>query len=402
MIITPVKVLRPPTGKLGRGFLLPSVLFGNYRRFKSAILSNGIKPVCLALAFLFLPINISAANIRNVILCLGDGLGLSLITAVRIKTVGATGRLALETMPVTGLVTTCSADNLITDSGAAATALACGRKTKNGMIGVAADGSRLKTILEACQTRGMATGLVATSSITHATPAAFGSHVAGRGDETEIARQLLFNRITVLLGGGREYFLPAKVAGGKRTDQRDLIAEASQAGYQYCETRHQLAAASGDRILGLFQAGALKNDTLEPSLAEMTSAAIKTLRRDPDGFFLMIEGSQIDWSGHNNNFEDARQQVLWFDEAIKFCLDFAREDQQTLVLVTADHETGGLGLLAGKPSGDSVRTGWLCRDHTGTQVPLYAFGPQAERFGGVYDNTDIPKNIAQILDIPGF
>lgn len=361
-----------------------------------------LKSFCLALAFLCLPSNISEARVRNVILCIGDGMGLSLITAVRIKTAGAAGRLALETMPVTGLVTTCSADNLITDSGAAATALACGRKTKNGMIGVAADGSRLKTILEACQARDMATGLVATSSITHATPAAFGSHVAGRGDETEIAHQLLLNRITVLLGGGREFFLPANVANGKRTDQRDLIAEARQVGYQYCETRHQLAAADGDRILGLFQVGALKNDTAEPSLAEMTSAAIKVLCQDPDGFFLMVEGSQIDWSGHSNDFEDARQQVLWFDEAVKLCLDFARADQQTLVLVTADHETGGLGLLMGKPSGDSVRIGWLCRDHTGTQVPLYAFGPQAERFNGVYDNTDIPKNIARIVGLPGF
>lgn len=358
--------------------------------------------VLLAAISLVFALDPASSAVRNVILCIGDGMGLAHITAARIRTLGPAGRLTIESMPITGLVTTCSADKLITDSGAAATALATGHKTKNGMIAVAPDGTKLRTILEACQAKGLSAGLVATSSITHATPAAFGSHTTSRGDEAGIAAQLLGNRIDVLLAGGRMFFLPDTIAGSSRSDHRDLIGEAIAAGYQYLSNRRELKQSTAGRLLGLFQTGELTGDSLEPTLAEMTAAAIRALRQDNDGFFLMVEGSQIDWGGHSNNIDAVIQEVVQFDDAVKACLDFAAADGHTLVVVTADHETGGLSIIAGFLNGDSLRVGWQSTDHTATQVPLYAYGPQAVRFTGALDNTDIPKKIATILGITGF
>jgi len=365
-------------------------------------MKRNILILALTAACLVFALDPAGSTIHNVILCIGDGMGLAHITAARIRLMSMGGRLAMDSMPITGLVTTCSADKLITDSGAAATALATGHKTNNGMIGVAPDGTRLRTILEACQAKGLSAGLVVTSSVTHATPAAFGSHTSSRSDEVGIATQLLGNRIDVLLGGGREFFLPDTITGSHRTDHRDLIAEAIKAGYQYLSTGKQLEQTAGVRLLGLFQMGQLTGDSLEPSLAEMTAAAIKALRQDTDGFFLMVEGSQIDWGGHRNNAEAVIHEVIQFDAAVKACLDFAAADGHTLVVVTADHETGGMSVTGGLLHGDSLQIGWQTTDHTASQVPIYAFGPQAVRFTGVLDNTDIPKKIALILGIAGF
>ena len=358
--------------------------------------------VLLAACGLVFALEPAGSTVRNVILCIGDGMGLAQVSAARIRVLGALGRLTMESMPITAVVTTCSADKLITDSGAAATALATGYKTRNGMIAVAPDNTKLRTILEACQAKGLSAGLVATSSITHATPAAFGSHSSSRGDEAGIAGQLLGNRIDDLLAGGRMFFLPDTITGSSRSDHRNLIDEATAAGYQYLSNRRELDQATAGRFLGLFQTGELTGDSLEPTLAEMTAAAIRTLRQDKDGFFLMVEGSQIDWGGHSNDIDAVIQEVVQFDAAVKACLEFASDDGHTLVVVTADHETGGLSIIAGFLNGDSLRVGWQSTDHTATQVPLYAYGPQAVRFTGALDNTDIPKKIALILGIPGF
>jgi len=182
----------------------------------------------------------SAKKVRNVILCIGDGMGLGQVTLARLRAVGPQGKLHMERLPVSGLVRTHSANRLVTDSAAAGTALATGIKTKNGMIGRAPDGTHYRTILEAAQAQAMATGLVATSAITHATPASFAAHVKSRKMEAAIAEQLIANRVNVLLGGGRQYFLPKSAPGSGRKDQRNLIDEARDAGYAYAETAEQL------------------------------------------------------------------------------------------------------------------------------------------------------------------
>lgn len=341
-------------------------------------------------------------DVKNIVFLIGDGMGLSQVAAARIKSVGADGRLHMERMPVTGLLNTHSADKLITDSGASATALATGYKTNNRMISVSPDGRKLLTILEAAKDIGMATGLVATSTITHATPAAFASQVEERRDEDIIASQMLKNRVNVLLGGGKSFFLPQAVPGSKRRDERNLIEEAKRQGYQFVQTKEELKTAEGNYLLGLFQLGALTTNPPEPTLAELTQKAIELLSRDEDGFFVMVEGSQIDWACHDNDPEETIRQTLLFDEAVKVALDFAVKCGHTLVVVTADHECGGMGINAGTLCGKRLDIGWTSRGHTGVPVPIYAFGPGKEQFTGLHDNTDIPKIFARLLGITSF
>jgi len=348
----------------------------------------------------------TAKRVRNVIFCIGDGMGLSQVTLARLRAVGSSGKLHMERMPVSGMVRTHSANRLVTDSAAAGTAMATGVKTNNGMIGQRPDGTAYRTIMEAAQAQGMLTGLVATSAITHATPASFGAHVKGRNMEADIAEQLLANRVNVLLGGGRKFFLPKSDPNSGRKDERNLIVEARDAGYTYVETAWQLRSVNAPYLLGLFQYEGLKTVPPEPMLALMTRKAIRCLRGARrampgrrKGFFLMVEGSQIDWACHSNDADSCVRQTLLFDEAVKAAIDFALADGRTLVLVTADHETGGLTIPGGSLKGTDAEVKWSTKSHTGTPVPIFALGPNAERFAGVYDNTEIPRRLAQLLGI---
>lgn len=340
--------------------------------------------------------------VRNIIMFIGDGMGISHITAYRIHNVGAEGKLNIERMPVTGLLHTQSIDELITDSAAGATALACGFKTRNGMIAILPDNTRVLTILEAARDKGMSTGLVATSSITHATPACFASHVESRDNQTEIARQLVEGNVDILLGGGKRYFIPQSESESKRPDNLDLIARAQEKGYQFVETGEELLKADRNQVLGLFRSGSLKREPPEPTLAEMTAKSIELLSRNTEGFFLMVEGSQIDWGAHDNDLDYMFWEMASFDEAVKVGLDFALEDKHTLVIVTADHETGGLAINDGSFDGSDLEVGWTTGDHTGQPVPVFAFGPHCLRFTGVKENSEIPQIFADLLGIKPF
>ncbi len=351
----------------------------------------------------------SGKEVRNVILCIGDGMGLNQIALASITVAGPGGRLCIERLPVTGLVRTYSASSRVTDSAAAGTALACGVKTKNGMIGVTPDEKVYQTILEAAKARGMATGLVATSTITHATPASFASHVSSRATEAAIADQLIANRVNVLFGGGRKYFLPQSDPNSARKDDKDLIAEARQAGYTYLTSDSELRTVRGSHVLGLFQLDSLKTTAPEPSLASLTRKAIQLLTKAKStgsdrrrGFFLMVEGSQIDWACHSNDAKREMRQMLLFDQAVQAAMDFALRDGHTLVIVTADHETGGLTLFEDTKTNTGPIAKWSTKGHTGSPVPIAAFGPGAAVFAGMQDNTDIPKKIARLLKITRF
>ncbi len=341
-------------------------------------------------------------GVRNVILLIGDGMSLAPMVASQIKALGADGSLNIQKMPITGLSRTNSLDKLVTDSAAAGTALATGYKTRNGMIAALPDGKIPETILEAAKRKGLRTGLVATSTMSHATPASFAAHQDSRGSEAEISADMLATRVNVLFGGGLKFFLPASVEGSAREDERDLLREAREAGYTFLSNREEMLQADVDYALGLFQKGPLlTNDPSEPSLAEMTQKAIDLLRCKK-GFFLMVEGSQIDWAGHENNFDYLARQTLLFDQAVGIALQFALQDHHTLVVVTADHDTGGLGINNGSLSGDTLELGWTTKSHTGVQVPVYAYGPGSEEFVGVRDNTEIPKVFARLLKIKDF
>lgn len=342
---------------------------------------------------------------RNIILLIGDGMGMNHIALARHRAVGSEGRLYMERLGVFGLVRTRSADNPVTDSAAAATAMACGIKTRNGRIGISPDGVPYDSILERLSQKGWRTGLAATSSITHATPACFAAHDSKRGAEADIAVDLLDARVDILFGGGRKYWVGPPT--GVRDDGRNLIAEAAAAGYQVLYSRDQMPSLKPAPVLGLFADEGLTTFAPEPSLAQMTQTAIGLLSAPADEwfaprprFFLMVEGSQIDWAAHNNDADSCIRQLLLFDMAVKEAMDFACRNRHTLVIVTADHETGGLILKTSREK--RITVSFASKDHTAADVPIYAFGPGSQRFAGLLDNTDIPKRIAELVGIKDF
>ena len=367
-------------------------------------------------------------KVKNVILLIGDGMGPGAIVATRIRATGPAGSLYFERFPFVGIVKTQSANYLIPDSASNATALATGFKTNNSMVGMSPKGVVYKTILEQARDCGFKTGLVVTSTISHATPACFASHIKNRDLEAEIAEQLVANKVNVLFGGGREFFIPRKTPGSKRKDDKDVIMQAKDLGYTYIDDGNNLQEVKGDYILGLFGITHLTTRKPEPMLSELTQKAIEVLSDDEkkpfngnllggifnavtlglfdgdkeEGFFLMVEGSQIDFAAHLDDANDMIRQTLLFDEAVKKAVDFAMKDKHTLVLVTADHDTGGPVITAGRLNGRRLTIRWASKDHTATPVFIYAFGPGAQKFTGTMDNTEIPQKIAELLKIKDF
>ena len=339
-------------------------------------------------------------EVKNVILMIGDGMGIGQITSVRLQRIGRDGYLNIEKFPVTGLVRTHSADDIITDSGASATALASGYKTNSLMVGMTPDSVSVVTLLEAFAKTGKKTGLIVTSGITHATPACFAAHVSSRWMYDQIAVEMIETGPDIMLGGGLKHFIPNSMDSISRKDEINVLEMAEEKGYTILKTKDDLNETSATQLLGLFNIGALKHDSLEPTLSEMTQKGLEVLKNHSEGFFLMVEGSQIDWASHDNDFAYLQREMLSFDQAIRVAVDFAIENGNTLVLVTADHETGGLTIDDGKEK--DVRLKWASKHHSGTMVPIFAFGPHAQRFSGVLDNTDIPKIIADITGLKDF
>ena len=286
---------------------------------------------------------------RNVILFVNDGTGPASYTMARdfLRQQRGVHHLVSDTVQ-TGAVTTYSTSSRVTDSAAGATAFATGIKTYNGAIAVDTLEQPVATLLEAAEARGMATGLIATSRITHATPASFSAHVPSRAQEAEIAAQQIEQGIEVFLGGGSRFYLPVD-AGGARDDGRNLLDEAAAAGYTVATDRAGFDAADAAPFLGLLTPSHMayeidRDPAAEPSLAEMTAKAIELLEDDEDGFFLMIEASRIDHAAHGNDAAAHLHDVLAFEEAFAVALEYARSSGGTLVVATSDHETGGLTL----------------------------------------------------------
>ncbi|MEO1023394.1 MAG: alkaline phosphatase [Bacteroidota bacterium] len=340
--------------------------------------------------------------IRNVILVIADGTGISQISSGQLNTVGEDGNLYLQTMPVTGMVKTHAFDNLITDSAAGATAYSCGIKTNNGVIGQDPEERKCTTITELAIQKGMATGLVATSTITHATPASFASHVKSRKLEAEIASQFLDSGVDVFLGGGREFFIPQTKEASKRDDNRDLMQEFAGAGYRIVETASELKASEHGKLLGLFSIGGMGTSESEPTLQEMTQKALDIVSENDSGFFLMVEASQIDWAGHRNDIAYMLREVDALDQTMASILEFAANDGETLVILTADHETGGLTLTEHQKDSNRIETSWASTHHTGTPILLSAYGPHAMQFSGWWDNTEVGRKVASLMGFEPF
>jgi alkaline phosphatase len=288
----------------------------------------------------------------NVIVMIGDGMGpqqVGLLEALhRVRGLPPSAMHRLAESGTTGLSLHHPADGLVTDSACSATQLATGVPSRNGMIGVNADGADQPNLRETAAALGMATGVVSDTRITHATPASFLAHVPYRSQELDIAAQIVGTDVDVALSGGRSLFVP-EADGGARDDGRDLLAEAREAGFEVVTSADELSSA-GPRVLGLFGERGMF-DALQapdhpevPTLAALTQAALDRLDDDPDGFLLVIEGGQIDWAAHANDAAWMLAELRRFDAAVAVAHAFAEERGDTLLVVTADHETGGFGI----------------------------------------------------------
>ncbi len=320
---------------------------------------------------------------KNIILFIGDGMGPSQVTAGKV----VKGTLEMERCPATALVTTWSADKLVTDSAAAGTALATGEKTDNGMISQDPDGKRLETVLEFAEEKGKSSGLVVNCAVTHATPASFASHVPSRKQYEDIADQLAASDVDVLFGGGLEHFNSKSLAVLQKK-----MPVAETADEFYALGTPQKAAAL------LYPKHPPYAAERTVSLSELTTKALEILSQDEDGFFLMVEGSQIDWAGHKNDSTNIVAEVIDFDNAVGVGLDFAEKKPDTLVVITADHETGAFAVLDGSVADKTVtKTAFGSGSHSASIVPLFAFGPGSEEFNGLMDNTDVAKTMIRFI-----
>jgi alkaline phosphatase len=326
---------------------------------------------------------------KNVIMMIGDGMGVSQIFA------GLTanqGHLFLDNFKCIGFSKTQSSNNYITDSAAGGTALSTGQKTYNGAIGVNSDTVAIKTILEMAEDKGMATGLVSTSAITHATPASYIAHQGSRGSYEDIAADFLKTDIDVFIGGGYNHF-------ALRADKRDLTKELQDKGYQVLRQMNDIYNVKSGKLAGLTapEHNSPAGQRLM-SLPKSTETALNILDQNKKGFFIMVEGSQIDWGGHENHTIYLVNEMLDFDQAIGKALEFAANDGETLIVVTADHETGGLALTGGDMKTGMVKGSFTTGEHTGVMVPVFSYGPGAENFTGIMENTDIAKKIIDLLE----
>lgn len=322
-------------------------------------------------------------------------MGIAQLTAGKI----VKGRLNLEQFKHLGLLMTNSQSELVTDSAASGTAMATGYKTENKAISVASDGTPLKTIIEYAKDVNMATGLVVSSSITHATPAVFVAHVANRKNQTIIAEQIADSNIDVLFGGGWGYFVPNTTAGSFRHDDKNLLAKMAEETVVIKTEDEFNKLGNVDSVTGLFsRKGLAKAGERHPGLPALTRKAIEILSKNENGFFLMVEGSQIDWAGHDNNQDDIIAEVIDFDNTIGIGLDFAKHNPETLLIVTADHETGGFAIHDGSIKAKKItESDFTQTHHTAEMVPVFAFGPGASDFTGIGDNTKIGKILINYL-----
>ena len=332
---------------------------------------------------------------ENIIMFIGDGMGVAHITAAKI----VRDQLNLERFSAVGLVTTHSENSLITDSAAASTALATGYKTDNRSIAVSVDKKPLKTLFEYAQELGKSSGIVVTSSVTDATPAAFLAHNADRGNQTDIAEQIANGGMDVLIGGGWAYFIPESNEGSRRRDPKNLLTELE--GKMTVVLSHD--KLSPDRkpkkLAALLAPVSLpKAAQRNYTLAELTEEAIGILFKNRRGFVLLVEGSQIDWAAHDQNQEDIISEMIDFDGAVGAGLDFARQNGNTLIIVTADHETGGFAVHDGSIETRQVTaTAFTTSGHTATMVPIFAYGPGSDAFSGIQDNARVGKSLINLL-----
>ncbi|WP_223826595.1 alkaline phosphatase [Flagellimonas sp. S3867] len=328
---------------------------------------------------------------NKIILVIGDGMGLTQISSL--YELGSLEHSNFERFKHIGLLKNNASSHRITDSAAGATAYACGVKTYNGAIGMDSDSLSVKNIVEILPDQNWNTGLVATSSITHATPASFFSHVKLRAEQDAIASSMHASNIDFFAGGGKRFF-------EQRPDGLNYSDSLRLNGFDVFYSLDKTLAKSTKK-LGFLVANEGLPKMMENQgdfLTDATQLALEYLQKDEKKFFLMVEGSQIDWGGHENDANYIITEMLDFDQALGVILDYAEKDGNTLVLVTADHETGGFALSSNKNNYNDVTGTFSTGGHTATMIPIFAFGPGSNRFTGIYENYNVFHKIMHILN----
>ena len=362
---------------------------------------------------------------KNVIYLIGDGMGFGAVTSLLLSEDEPTG---FEMAPVIGLSETCSANNYVTDSAAGGTALATGTRTNNGYVGADPNGEQLTSVLRKAQTYGKKTGIVVNTTLTEATPGAFYAGVTSRYKVFDIAKQFTESEVDVAIGGGLDHFI-------NRPDSLDLTATLIEKGYDVYlnwetvlktdsdkfvgilplydlhrreENNGTASAAEGQEVCLAAQLAAMNEDVNTTHLSEptvylekATSKALDVLsRNNKDGFFLMIESAIIDGYGHNNDSDGMIVEMKEFAGTLNKMIEYVNQHPETLLIVTADHETGGTGVYYnGHTPGNEgpVKLNFSTKGHTGTVVPIFAYGAGAKNFAGVMKNIDIPKKIDELI-----
>ena len=326
-------------------------------------------------------------KIKNVIVMIGDGMGVEQVSCGWVLNGGS---LNMEQMPYTGFSRTYAVDRLITDSCAGGSALATGVKTKYYYMGVDPEGNPVPSLLHRAQQKGMKTGVAVTCRINDATPLDFVGHSLDRDEEEANAAQYVDSGVDFLAGGGRQFWQG-------REDGRDLVQEMVDRGYTFVDTREDLNRVREGRVLGLF-APLEMEPSLDrgPVLEDCAMKAIELLD-NKKGFFLMIEGSSIDDWGHRQKVGYMAEELFDFDRTVGKVLKWAEQDGHTLVVVTADHATGGLTLIDGSLSERTVKVHFSTKGHNGILVPVYAYGPGAEAFTGVHENAEVSNIIRRLM-----
>ena len=386
------------------------------------------KTSLFSVAMLALVLATSCCNepkVKNVIYLIGDGMGFGAVTSLLLSEDEMTG---FEQASVIGLSETCSANNYVTDSAAGGTALATGTRTNNGFVGADPEGNQLTSVLRKAQAMGKKTGIVVNTTLTEATPAAFYAGVTSRKMVFDIAKQFTESNVDVAIGGGLDHFIA-------RPDSLDLTATLIEKGYDVFlnwetvlgtdsekfvgilplydlhrreENNGTASAAEGQEVCLAAQLASLNEDVNATHLSEPTvyleKATVKALdilsRNNKDGFFLMIESAIIDGYGHNNDSDGMIVEMKEFNRTLQNMIDYVNNNPETLLVVTADHETGGTGVYYNghNPGNEGpVKLKFSTSGHTGTIVPIFAYGPGAENFAGLMKNIDVPKKIEALM-----
>lgn len=333
-------------------------------------------------------------KVKNVILMIGDGMSLMHIQAAWTCN---RGHLWLENAQFTGLSKTPATNRLITDSGSGGTSLATGYKTRYHAVGVDEDGNKLKSLVDYAKEAGKSAGVAVTCRLWDATPCDFLSHNIDRDNEQELIAEMANSPVDYVFGGGAKFFT-------NRKDGRNIFKELEKKGYKVFTSRKDLETISKEKGNSKVYCVPFEVDTPLPDergdlLARASIAGINLLNQNKNGFFMMVEGSQLDDYGHFNQLDMLMKETLDFDQTFGSIIKWAAEDGETLVVVTADHETGGMTVLGGDYKEGRVEVNFSTKNHSGTMVPVYAFGPGSENFSGFMDNTDICWKIKALMNM---